>query len=203
MATVESLPKGRRSQKFDLSISEYRVRNGVFYVDFFLYTQGVPKRAPFSEDETRYASIHEFLLNKYTREELSAFTDQELQLIGHIALGNDEVDSYCNSILTYTLSTFRCINFIRDMLRRTPENDRSFECNDYFTLKNWTPSEEDTLISADGAESVDELERITDNEPSFAILPRNTIGRLIPMLAAKKQITTFRCAVGFAYKSGL
>lgn len=189
---------------FDLSIIEYRVRNGVFFANFFVYAQGVSKTAPFQQETVMYASIKELCLDRYTREELKQFSDQELDMLTHVAMQDSEAEDYCTSVLYYALSTFRCINYIRDSLRGKPDSAETFLANHHFTVKNW---EEDTFTDPGEAavtgDAQEEISRVVSEEPLFAILPRNSIGRLIPKIVKEKQITTFNCAVGFACKSGL
>lgn len=66
---------------FDLEIKEYRLLNGVTYLNCVVFIQDVSKKIPASVGKVKYSGIKEFFFNNFSKSELSDFSDLDFESI--------------------------------------------------------------------------------------------------------------------------
>lgn len=186
---------------FDLEIHEYRFHNQVFYLNYVVYIENLPKKMPMSETSTRYASIKNLFFDQYSRDELKDFSDDELESL-MVAMPSEEfTSSQIDAITSTTISTIRIVNFLKE---KFSTDIKSLYDNEFFVIKNWNGESDDKeIISTSELQKELYYEKILHIKSGFQIVDINMIGNLIPEIVKRANIDTFFTAVGFAFRSGL
>lgn len=197
----------RTEDEFDLLLREYRFYNGVFYLHYLISIEGISIKVPACENKMGYSGIKGFFLDGYSRNELRDFTDDELLAINDAASIHTE-NQNVDAITSYTLSTFRVINFLKEQYWQkniAGYNYQLFCDNEYFTIKNWNQEIDtnDVIYRKQQFEYKQYLDELLQSRNCFKILENRTIAKIIQDVVKYANITTFYTAVGFAFRSGL
>lgn len=202
-------------QTFGITIHEYALEHGVFYLSSEVKVKEISKKAPFYISEYSIAPAYNIVFganrevaNRYFTDQEKTFISQKLRL-DEIA-ANDEMDV----IVWNTIACFKSVNYLQEIFK-TKELDTAgifkdskdtFFDNTFFSINNIDISV--SLDTEDNAETSNDkinkcIDEIIQSENTFRILRKNTIRKIINGIAKKENITTFYVAVGFAFRSGL
>ena len=187
------------AEHFDLEIHEYRFYNQIFYMHYLVYIEGLSKVIPMCETKTRYSGINGFFFTPFSRSDLKDFTDKELDDIRAVATSEGIDSTVVDAITSYTLSTFRVVNFLREYYQESGLN--TFSDNEYFQIKNWS-DDIGTPIIKDDSRIKTYVENLINNDSGIEILNTHTIDVVINEIVKQADINTFYSAVGFAFLSG-
>ncbi len=190
---------------FDLQIREYRFFNNTFYINFVVYIEGINKIRPIGDTKFAYANGNAFFRNVITDDELKKFTNSELQAIQRAFTEANDTANF-EAISSYTLSTFRIVNFLKEYFSKENGQEKiqpAFYDNEYYIIKNWDGESDSTNKIYETACDETYLADILKTNNSFKILKTNTILPVINGIVKQTEINTFYAAVGFAFRSGL
>ena len=154
---------------------------------------------PINRNQYDQFTIKEFFLNKYSRKELSEFTDEELDNVKNVTYHyNDTI-----ACISQALSVFRVVNFLHES---SHQFNIDFYDNEYYTLKYL---HNNSLLKFTSVSSLKDnidhryIDEIINMEDSVQILRAHSIELLINEIVHRTQSLCLYCAVGYAFKSGL
>ena len=187
------------SETFDLQLCEYVYYNQVFYLRQKFVITDLSKKVPRQPLKYSRETINEFFFKKYKRNELSEFTEEELDYIKNVNCADIDLIA----CISQALSTFRVVNFINECGSQFGIN---LQDNDYFTLKHWNNNDTQTT-SPTGIQSntINEqyIEEIIHLDNEIRILNEHSVECVINEIIHRTKSNCLYCAVGFAFKSGL
>ena len=189
------------AEHFDLEIHEYRFYNQIFYMHYLVYIEGLSKVMPMCETKTRYSGINGFFFTPFSRSDLKDFTDKELDDIRAVTPSEGKDATEVDAITSYTLSTFRVVNFLREYYQENGLS--SLVDNEYFEIKNWNDDMDSSTVGEDDSWITTYVEDLIHNDSGVQILNTHTIDSVINEIVKCADINTFYSAVGFAFRSGL
>lgn len=191
---------------FELMINEYILYSGVTYLKQVVHIKDISKKIPTYVGKISYGTINDFFLKRYTPEELTEFSETDFEAIRCAILEDEHVIHNVDAIVSYTLTTFRSVNFIKELHCNKPDlNDISnnFYDNNYFTVKNFTFEENSTQKNGNSADLENYLNNIIQGTNCNKIIKNNTIDKIISKIFETEKIECFYIAVGYAFSSGL
>ena len=121
------------TDEFDLQLYKYIYiyYNQVFYLKQIVTVRKISKRSPLNpinRNQYDQITIKELFLNKYSRKELSEFTDEELDNVKNLIF--NDIDTV--ACISQALSIFRVVNFVHESGQQL---NIDFYNNEYYILK--------------------------------------------------------------------
>lgn len=190
------------ADEFDLQLYEYTFYNQVFYLKQILTVRKISKKNPWSLldcTQLYQSTIENFFFNSYSRKQLSAFTEEELDFIKDVNF--KDIDTI--ACISQVLATFRVVNFIYESSRQLNIN---FYDNEYFKLKYWNKdllSDFSSISKPKNTADYRYIEEIINIENGIEILKPHSLEFVIKEIVHRTQSLCLYCAVGFVFKSGL
>ena len=187
------------SETFDLQLCEYVYYNQVFYLRQKFVITDLSKKAPRQPLKYSRETINEFFFKKYKRNELSEFTEEELDYIKNVNC----TDIDLIACISQALSTFRVVNFINEC---GSQFGIDLQDNDYFTLRHWNNNDtQTTSLTGIQSNAINKqyIEEIIHLDNEIRILNEHSVECVINEIIHRTKSNCLYCAVGFAFKSGL
>lgn len=101
---------------FDSGVIMCRIKE-FFYLHYLVLIEGISKKIPICEKQTRYSGIEGFFPKHFSIRELKDFINEELRIIERVAdTGHNELND--DAITSYTLSMFRIVNFLYEQYEK-------------------------------------------------------------------------------------